>query len=143
MAYFVDINLSDLSKLNESLKKDNIITGNISASEYNLNGYKILEIGAYTNNKKEFIKRTHNTVNNREDTLEEFELCKKNSILHVSVRSDNISTYVMPTIDNYLEFGYKENDTLEFVETLNYEEYKETLSKIDFSKYSTLTIRDK
>jgi len=143
MAYFVDINLSDLSKLNESLKKDNIITGNISASEYNLNGYKILEIGAYTNNKKEFIKRTHNTVNNREDTLEEFELCKKNSILHVSVRSDNISTYVMPTIDNYLEFGYKENDTLEFVETLNYEEYKETLSNIDFSKYSTLTIRDK
>lgn len=143
LSYFVDINLSHFSKLNECLKKENIITANISASEYNINGYKILEIGAYTNNKKEFIKRVHNLVNNPTDTLEEFELCKKNSMLHVSVRSDNISTYVMPTIDNYLEFGYAENDTIEFIETLNYKEYKETISKIDFSKYSTLTIKDK
>lgn len=143
LSYFVDINLSHFSKLNETLKKDNIITGNISSSQYNVNGYKILEIGAYTNNKKEFIKRVHNLVNMPRDTLEEFELCKKNMMLHVSVRSDNISSYVIPTIDNYLEFGYKENDTLEFVESLNYKEYKETLSKIDFSKYSTLTIKDK
>ena len=39
--------------------------------------------------------------------------------------------------------GYKENDTLEFVEKLNYKEYKETIYNIDFSKYSTLTIKDK
>lgn len=140
---FIDINLSNFSKLNESLKRDNIITGNISATQYNINGYKILEIGAYTNNRKEFVKRTHNIINNREETLEEFELCKKNNILHVSVRSDNISTYVMPTIDNYIQFDYKDNDTIEFLETLNYKEYKETISKIDFTKYSTLTITDK
>jgi len=143
ISYFVDINLSQFSKLNETLKKDNVITGNISGSEYNVNRYKILEIGAYTNNKKEFIERVHNLVNNPKDTIEEFELCKKNSMLHVSVRSDNISSYVMPAIDNYLEFGYEEVDTLEFIESLNYKEYKETLSNIDFSKYSTLTIKDK
>lgn len=143
IGFFIDINLSHFSKLNETLKKDNIITTNISSSEYNVNGYKILEIGAYTNNKKEFIKRVHNLVNNPKDTLEEFELCKKNSMLHVSVRSDNISSYVIPTIENYLEFGYKDIDTLEFIESLNYKEYKETLSNIDFSKYSTLTIKDK
>lgn len=143
ISYFIDMNLSHFSKLNEHLKKENIITANISASEYNINGYKILEIGAYTNNKKEFIKKVHKVVNNPEDTLEEFELCKKNSILHLSIRSDNISTYVIPTIDNYLEFDYKENDTIEFVESLNYKEYKETISNIDFNKYSTLTIKDK
>ena len=49
----------------------------------------------------------------------------------------------MPTIDNYIEFDYKENDNIEFIESLNYKEYKETISKIDFSKYSTLTIKDK
>lgn len=143
LAYFVDINLSNFSKLNETLKKENIITGHIVSSEYNINGYKILEIGAYTNNKKEFIKRVHSLVNNPKEREEEFELCKKNSILHVSVRSDNISTYVMPTIDNYIEFDYKENDNIEFIESLNYKEYKETISKMDFSKYSTLTIKDK
>ena len=39
--------------------------------------------------------------------------------------------------------GYKDIDTLEFIESLNYKEYKEILSKIDFGKYSTLTIKDK
>jgi len=143
IAYFIGINLSSFSKLNEELKNDNIITGNISSTRYNINGYQILEIGAYTNNKKEFIKRVHNVVNNPIDTDEQFELNKKDSILHMSVRSDNISSYVIPTIDNYISFGYKENDTLEFVETLNYKEYKETIFNIDFSKYSTLTIKDK
>lgn len=143
LTFFVDINLSNLSKLNQELKKDNIITANISASEYDINGYKILEIGAYTNNKKEFLKRVHNLVNNPIDNREEFELCKKNSILHLSVRSDNISTFVIPIIDNYIRFNYAENDTIEFVESLNYNEYKETLSNIDFSEYSTLTIKDK
>ena len=37
----------------------------------------------------------------------------------------------------------KENDTIEFVESLNYKEYKETISNIDFSEYSILTIKDK
>lgn len=143
LAYFIEINLSDFSKLNEELKRDNIITGNISSSRYSINGYQIIEIGAYTNNKKEFVKRVHNLVNNPVDTEEEFKLNKKDSILHLSVRSDNISSYVIPTIDNYISFGYKENDTLEFVETLNYKEYKETIANIDFSKYSTLTIKDK
>ena len=85
----------------------------------------------------------HNLVNNPVDTEEEFELNQKDSILHLSVRNDNISSYVIPTIDNYISFEYQENDTLEFVETLNYKEYKETISNIDFSKYSTLTIKDK
>lgn len=143
LAYFIDINLSKLSKINQELKSQNITTANISSCTYNINGYKILEIIAYTNNKNKFIKKVHEIVNNPLDTEEDLELCKKNSILHLSVRSDNISSYVMPTIDNYIEFNYPENDTIEFVETLNYKEYRETLSKIDFSKYSVLTIKDK
>lgn len=143
LAFFIGINLSGFSKINEELKKDNIISGDISTNRYTINGYQILEVGAYTNNKKEFIKRVHNIINNPNETEEEYELNKKDSILHLSVRSDNISSCVIPTIDNYISFGYKENDDINFVKSLNYKEYKETISHIDFSKYSTLTIKDK
>ena len=141
--YFIDMNLSVLSKLYEELKDEDIIKRSININIFSTNDYQILEIKSYTNNKKEFIKRVHNVVNNPIDTEDQFELCKKESILHLSVRSDNITNYVAPIIDNYLSFDYKENDNIEFVETLNYKEYKETISNIDFSKYSTLTIKDK
>lgn len=141
LAYFIDMNFSKFSKINEELKSQNIVTANINSCTYNISGYKILEVLAYTNNKKEFIKRVHNVINNPNDTEEDLELCKKNSILHLSVRSDNINSYVMPVAGNYIEFNYPENDTIDFVETLNYKEYKETLKKIDFSKYSILTIK--
>lgn len=143
LSFFVEMNLLFTSKLNEELKRKNLINGNISAALTNTKEYKVLEIYAYTKNKKEVIKIINNILNNIPDTQEEFELYKKNSILRLSVRSDNISTYVIPVAANYLDFDYKENDNIEFVETLNYIEYKETLSKIDFSKYSTLTIKDK
>lgn len=143
LVYFIDINLSFASELNEELKKAHLITGNISAVLTNTKEYKILEIHAYTNNKKEVIKKIKDLLNNPSDSKVEFELCKKNSILHISVRSDNINTTVIPVATNYLDFDYKDIDNIEFVETLNYKEYKETISNIDFSKYSTLTIKDK
>ena len=120
-----------------------MITGNISGVLNNTKEYKILEIYTCTKNKKEVIKRVNYLLHNLSDSEEEFGLCKKNSILHISVRSDNINTSVIPVAVNYLDFDYKEIDNIEFVETLNYKEYKETISNIGFSKYSTLTIKDK
>lgn len=139
--YFVEINFSKYSTLNENLKKDNIITGDIFSCIYNRSGYAILEISAYTEMKEQFIKEVENTINNFQNFKEELELRKKNSILHLSVRKDNISNYVIPVIDNYIEFNYQYNDTIDFVKGLNYKEYLNTIKKIDFSNYTVLVIR--
>lgn len=139
--YFVEINLSKYSILNEKLKKDNIITGDIFSCIYNRCGYTILEVLAYTEKKREFITWVENTINNFQNSKEELELRKKNSILHLSVRKDNISNYVIPVIGNYLEFNYAYNDTMDFVKDLNYDEYLKTIKKIDFSNYTVLVIK--
>ena len=139
--YFKEINLSKYSLLNETLKKENIIAGDLSSHVYDMNGYKILEVLAYTDNKEKFIKLVKDTIDNFNNTKEELELRKKANILHISVRKDRISNHVLPIIDNYLEFDYPYNDTIEFVESLNYEEYLETINNINFDNYSILTVK--
>lgn len=139
--YFKEINLSKYSLLNETLKKENIIAGDLSSHVYDMNGYKILEVLAYTDNKEKFIKLVKDTIDNFNNTKEELELRKKANILHISVRKDRISNHVLPIIDNYLEFDYPYNDTIEFVESLNYEEYIETINNINFDNYSILTVK--
>ena len=141
LGYFSDINFSKYSLLNEELKKENIVTGDIYSCVYNMSGYAIFEVLAYTDKKEEFVKRVEYVINNYQNSEDELELRKKNSILHLSVRKDNISNYVMPVIDNYLEFDYLYNDTIDFVESLNYDEYLDTINKVDFSNVSILTVR--
>ena len=139
--YFIEINLSKYSVLNEELKKENIITGDIFSCIYNRSGYTILEVLAYTDKKTKFITIVEDIINNYQNTKEELELRIKNSILHLSVRKDSISNYVIPVIDNYVEFNYPYNDTIDFVKSLNYEEYLSTINKIDFSNYNVLTVK--
>ncbi len=139
--YFSEINLSRYSKLNEELKKDNIITGDLTCGVYYKDGYTILEVLVYSNKKIELVNRVNNTVNNFQNSCEELEMQKKDSILHISVRKDYISNYVMPAIDNYIDFDYPHNDTIDFVKSLNYDEYLDTIRNIDFSNYSILTVK--
>lgn len=139
--YFNDINFSKYSQLNEELKKQNILAGDLTSCIYNTKGYTILEVLAYTNKKEEFVKKVDHLINNHQNTKEELELEKKDSILRLSVRKDNISDYVMPVIANYIEFNYPYNDTIQFVESLNHKEYLDTINKIDFTNKSVLTVK--
>ena len=143
LGWFGDINFSKYSILNEELKKDNIIKGNISFSFYNRCGFEILEIGAYTKYKDEFIKRVNNIIFNFKNSSNEFDFAKKESKLHLSVRSDYISNYVVPVIDNYISFNYPYNDTIDFIDSLNYDEYINFIRDTNFDNYCIFVVKGK
>lgn len=139
--YFIDNAFSYYSITNEELKDKNIITGDLSSRIYRLNGYSIVEVSAYTNNRKEFIDYIMKSLNNL--SKEKFELSKKSSKTDISVRKDKISNYVMPIMDNYIEFDYAYDDTVDFIDSLSYEEYVTFIKSIDFNNYSILTVKGK
>lgn len=143
LGYFGDINFSKFSMLNEKLKNKNIIIGDMDSYVYNRCGYAILEIFAYTDKKDEFFEAVNSVINDFEDSKDAFELNKKKSILHLSVRSDNISDYVEPVVDNYILFDYPHNDTIDFVNSLNYDEYMDIIDNINFDNYSILVVKSK
>ena len=138
--YFSDNCLSRFASINEKLKNSGIMTGNITSCVYNACGYTVLEVIAYTDKKDDFIREVFDVINGNNMEKEDFELSKKSSLLNISVRKDNISNYVIPVIANYMEFAYPFDDTLEFVNSLNYDDYVTTIKELDFSNYSVLVI---
>lgn len=143
LGMFGSINFSKLSKFNDIVRKDKACTGDVYCGTYLKNGYNVLEIMVYTNEREKIKNMILNTVSDfRNNKRDDFDLRKKASLMRVSVRKDSIKSYVSPIIDNYILFGYPHDDTLEFIESLNYDEYIETISQIDFSNYSVLYIEN-
>ncbi len=139
--YLLAVRFSFFSPLNEKLKKLDIITGNINPYVYNLKGNTIIEIVAMINKKSEYINLVKDALYNEENEKHLFDLAKKSSILSLSVRKDSIPQFVLPTIENYEMFDYPYEDTLEFAQSLNYQEYLQTIAKLDFSNYNIINIK--
>ena len=72
-----------------------------------------------------------------------FNLRKKQALIGIILREDNLSNTIMPFIDNVLRFGYDHMDTVEDIEKHNFDEFKDFINRLDFSNYSiTKMIRE-
>lgn len=135
--FFLDINFSKYSKINEYISNSDNYIDNISSSAYYFNGYLVIEIVAFTNKVKDFEDRVLSIIENRDSEEKSlFELVLKDNITRVSVRKDNISDYVIPIVDNYVSFNYLDNDDIDIIGKFNYREYSNIISNINFSNYS-------
>lgn len=131
------------SKLYEKLTKNKIITSSISCGNVRLNNTLTISIGSYTHDVEIFKKEVLNTIKEMDSFDEEkFELDKKTSIISMILRDENIFKTIFPFVDNIVDFNYPYVDTVEDVEAFTYEDFINTIKKLDFSNYSINTIVD-
>lgn len=137
LSFFLDINFSKYSKINEYINSCSDYTDDISAYLYYFNGYFVIDVIAFTKKVNEFEKLVLSSIKNRDSNEREvFELVKKDAITRISVRKDSISSYVAPTEENYIRFGYLDDDDIDVIDKFNYSEYDKIISNIDFTNYS-------
>ena len=135
--FFLDINFSKYSKINEYINKCSDYVNDISAYLYYFNGYFVIDVISFTKKVNGFEKLVLSSIKNRDDNEREvFELVKKDAITRISVRKDSISSYVTPTEENYIRFGYLDDDDIDVIDKFNYSEYDKIISNIDFTNYS-------
>lgn len=135
--FFLDINFSKYSKINEYINKCSDYVDDISAYLYYFNGYFVIDVISFTKKVNGFEKLVLSSIKNRDDNEREvFELVKKDAITRISVRKDSISSYVTPTEENYIRFGYLDDDDIDVIGKFNYDEYDKIISNIDFTNYS-------
>ena len=131
------------SKLYEKLTKNKIITSSISCGNVRLNNTLTISIGSYTHDVEVFKNEVLNTIKEMDSFDEEkFELDKKTSIISMILRDENIFKTIFPFVDNIVDFNYPYVDTVEDVEAFTYEDFINTIKKLDFSNYSINTIVD-
>lgn len=137
LSFFLDINFSKYSKINEYINSCSDYVDDISAYLYYFNGYFVIDVIAFTKKVNEFEKLVLSSIKNRDSSEREvFELVKKDAITRISVRKDSISSYVAPTEENYIRFGYLDDDDIDVIDKFNYSEYDKIISNIDFTNYS-------
>ena len=137
LSFFLDINFSKYSKINEYINNCSDYTDYISAYLYYFNGYFVIDVIAFTKKVNDFEKLVLSSIKNRDSSEREvFELVKKDAITRISVRKDSISSYVAPTEENYIRFGYLDDDDIDVIDKFNYSEYDKIISNIDFTNYS-------
>lgn len=137
LSFFLDINFSKYSKINEYINSCSDYVDDISAYLYYFNGYFVIDVIAFTKKVNEFEKLVLSSIKNRDSNEREiFELVKKDAITRISVRKDSISNYVAPTEENYIRFGYLDDDDIDVIDKFNYSEYDKIISNINFTNYS-------
>ena len=137
LSFFLDINFSKYSKINEYINNCSDYIDDISAYLYYFNGYFVIDVIAFTKKVNDFEKLVLSSIKNRDSSEREvFELVKKDAITRISVRKDSISSYVTPTEENYIRFGYLDDDDIDVIDKFNYSEYDKIISNIDFTNYS-------
>ena len=143
--YFLRSNFGVTSKLNQYLKQNDIIFGNISFDTSLLDNSYIIRIESYTRNIEDFNSIIIDYLLNNKYIFDEelFNLYKKNSIIDYITRSDNIYNIIDPLIENIVSYNYEKIDEISDIENLSFKEYKKTISNIDFSTYSICVIKRK
>ncbi len=144
LIFFYQMFFGVTSKLYKELVKEKIITGYISTTSTLFDKYLIISIGTYTDHGDIFINKVMDTINKLDGFNEElFELYKKNFIVSLILREENIMHTLFPFIDNVLYYDYPYMDKISDIENMTYKEFVKSMKDLDFTNYSITEIVDK
>lgn len=132
------------SNVYNDLVNKKVIIDNINCYDSRIGNYLIISIGAYVNDKDYFTKSIFDCIKSLDSFDEEkFNINKKNTIIRLILRDENIFSMIFPFIDNIVYFDYPYLDSVEDVYKLNFSDYKKYINDLDFSNYVILDIKNK
>ena len=131
------------SSLYQEFVKNKVITSSINCQSFMIYDYLIVNVGGYTSKKNVFKKRVLETIQEMNSFDEEyFDLEKKNTIMRLILRDENIISMIMPFVDNLVDFQYPYLDTVEDIENVTFDDYVSAIKNLDWSNYTIITIKN-
>lgn len=140
VSYFLRYNFDDTSILFKEMIDKKYSVFSIDNSITKVYDYIFIDTGCFTTEKDYFVNRVLEIVNNRDFIDEEkFTLMKKRGIVNQILKEESCHAILRSIIDNINDHGYYDADSLEDIESLTIEGYKELMNKLDFSDYFVIT----
>lgn len=143
--YFLKNNFGVTSNLNNYLVDNDIIIGNTYYSSNEIEDYLVIRVEANTKKMNEFNNIIIDYFKNKKFVFDEdfFNLCKKNYIIDLVVRSDDIYRTIDPLIENIVTYNYEGIDTIKDIEKIDFNKYKNMILNFDFSNYNISMLKRK
>ncbi len=143
-SFFFKMFFSLTSPLYNKLVKEKVITDGIGCSLTKVGNYLDISMGTHSSNIDRLRDEIIRTIKEMKDFDEEkFELDKKQTILDIILRDENIGATVMPFVNNIIMYNCDFPDSVEQVMSYTYEDFVKTMKEIDFSNYCVGVIKNK
>lgn len=142
--YFFNMYFGSTSPLYKKLVKEKIITTGLNCNDFSIDDYILISVGAYTAKKdvlEAYIKDTFIKLDSFSEEM--FEIDKKESILRMVLRGENLYDTIMPFVSNIVEFNYPYPDKVSDIERFSYEDFVKTIKSLDFSNSTVTIIKNK
>ena len=136
LGYFLEYNFNEASETYKYLIENKLSVHNIDTNYYFLDRFLIIEIGTYTDNKDAFIKLIKDKIENKCFNEEDFNLRKNKTIIALIMREENPLDVIRPFLENIISFNYYEMDKIEDIEAYTFDDYKELISRLDYTNYA-------
>ena len=144
IVFFYQMFFGIASNLYKDLVSNKIITGVISYGSSLFDKYLIISIGTNTDYPDTFVEKVQNTIKRLDSFDEElFDLYKKNIIIELILREENIAKTLFPFIENVLYYDYPYIDKISDIENMNYNDFVKSIKELDFSNYTITKIVNK
>ena len=122
-------------------KKYGIINNTTYVSHLNTDTHMLISMINETNNYDEFLKIVKNRIKNLEIGEKDFNRKKKVLISNEIFAYENVEMINDIIIDNVIFDGKFEDNPIEVIEQLNYEELCDLIKKLDIKNTSTIILK--
>lgn len=132
------------SPLYRELVSEGIITTGLSCNDFILDDYILISVGSYSSKSELLeskIKDAFLKLNYFNEEI--FEIDKRNCILRLVLRSENLYDTIMPFVDNVVSFNYPYLDSVSDIEDLSFDDMVKTMRMLDFSNNTVTIIKNK
>lgn len=141
LSIFWSMTLSYKTDFTTRLNEVGIVVGGIRSYDDFFNGILELKIYADVTDEEKFFNELIKELHNKELSKREFELYKKNFIAMDLERKDYVIDELI-NFPNLIEFTDSVGD-IDTLKELNFEEFKNTINKINFDTYTRVVITNK
>lgn len=142
--YFFNMYFGATSNLYKKLVDEKIITTGLKCNDFSMEDYILISVGAYSEKNDLLEKYIRETFLKLESFNEEvFEIDKRESIIRLVLRKENLFDTIMPFVSNIVEFNYPYPDEVSDIETFNFNDFVNTIKGLDFSNSTITLIKNK
>ena len=140
---FFDIKFGSVSLFNETIKNDNLATLDMDITLVNTDKHVLVILSNDTNNSKELISRIETELDSRDIKETDFNRKKKVKKSSVIYKSDSIYAINNKIMANIINEGEVITDEHKYIDSLNYEEFINTIKNIDLNNKTIYNINKK
>lgn len=143
ISIYLESLFGELTTITEDMINDKIIKSEFEYSIFRVEDYIIISFEGNTINHKKFVDKINNIITKKDLDKELFEIHKKSIISRVIIDYDGPK--MINGIINYMYYYYNQifGNILDIVDSLNYDEYKNIINKLDITNKLELIMKPK